>query len=59
MVTLTALNRDLEVTKFFVEETSRYLPKWKQNVYKELTLGTQTYIPLMILLEFLKREKVT
>ena len=32
MITSTTINRDREITKFFIEENSKYVPKWKQNL---------------------------
>ena len=42
MVTSTSINRDREITKFFIEENSKYIPKWKQNLeqYNETSKGT-------------------
>lgn len=60
MITQITINRDKEITKFFIEENSKYVPKWKQNVYAETnSTGTQTYVPLIVLLEILKREKIS
>lgn len=46
MITQLVLNRDSDISKFFIEEQSQY---GRNN-------GTQTYIPIMILLEILKKE---
>lgn len=32
IVTESCLNKDKEVTKFFVEENTKVIPKWKQNL---------------------------
>jgi hypothetical protein len=49
MVTRLSLTHDPEVARFFIEETSQ-MGKFR---------GTQTYLPLTVLLEFLKKEKVS
>lgn len=47
MVTHLSLTHDPEVARFFIEETSQF-GKFK---------GTQTYLPLTLLLEIFKKEK--
>tara|TARA_B110000285_G_scaffold232422_1_gene303446 strand:- start:2394 stop:2582 length:189 start_codon:yes stop_codon:yes gene_type:complete len=32
IVTESCLDRDKEITKFFVEENTKVVPKWKQNL---------------------------
>ena len=32
VVTESCLDKDKEVTKFFVEENTKVIPKWKQNM---------------------------
>lgn len=49
MVTRLSLTHDPEVARFFIEEASQ-MGKFR---------GTQTYLPLTVLLEFLKKEKVS
>jgi len=48
MITELVLDRDPEISKFFIEEQSQY----------SKTSGTQTYLPIQIILEFLKKESV-
>ena len=46
MITELSTNRDPEISKFFIEEASQY----------GKCRGTQTYLPIQVLLEFLKKE---
>lgn len=46
MITELGTNRDPEISKFFIEEASQF----------GKCRGTQTYIPIMVLLEFIKKE---
>lgn len=48
MITDLVLDRDPEICKFFIEEQSQL----------QKTYGTQTYIPIQIVLEFLKKENL-
>jgi hypothetical protein len=56
MVISTALNSDRELTKFFIEETSKVQEKYRAYLSEEDLSGAQTFVPLKLLLEFLKRE---
>ena len=47
MVTSTSINRDREITKFFIEENSKHVPKWKQNL--QLVRHIQRLQPLRII----------
>ena len=49
MITDLVLNRNTQISKFFIEEQSML----------QKTHGTQTYIPIIIILEFLKKETLT
>ena len=46
MIAELGTNRDAEISRFFIEEASQY----------GKSRGTQTYIPVLVLLEFLKKE---
>ena len=46
MISELSTNKDPEISKFFIEEASQY----------GKTRGTQTYLPIQVLLEFLKKE---
>lgn len=48
-VTQLSLNRDPEISKFFIEEVNQ----------KGKTRGTHTYVPVQVVLEFLKKEQVS
>lgn len=48
MQTELSLNRNAEIAKFFIEEASQF----------GKSRGTQTYVPLQILLEILRKESV-
>ena len=47
-VTQLSLNRDPEISKFFIEEVNQ----------AGKTRGTHTYVPVQVILEFLKKESV-
>lgn len=48
MITDLCVEKDPEISKFFIDEASQY----------GKTRGTQTYIPIVVLLEFLKKESI-
>ena len=48
MVTQLGINKDSEIARFFIEEASQY----------GKSRGTQTYVPIYVLLEFLKKEQI-
>ena len=48
MITYLVLDRDPEISKFFIEEQIQY----------QRSSGTQTYMPILIILEFLKKESI-
>ena len=49
LITDLACNRDPETARFFIEEASQY----------GRARGTQTYVPLMVLIEYLKKESIS
>lgn len=57
MIISTSLNRDPELIKFFIEETTKVPNRFKSLISQEAR-GTQTFIPLKLLIEFLKREQI-
>jgi hypothetical protein len=48
MITQMSINKDANMSKFFIEEATQ----------SAKTRGTHTYVPISVLLEILKKEQI-